>query len=190
MGPVSRFCLLQVHWPGLPFPAALGIALPASSRASLSGIPLPFCLSHLGIPVSCQAGPLRGAVTGGILGGGSAWSKGGLPEPQVRGAEVSIFWSPMEDTKGRDQISVFSLKWSPESQVFLPSSVSQDWSPRAGPNSVFLPNWGWGQGPSALRPAQGPPTWESVGVQPTSPSLDSLGAPGLPGWSVSEPLND
>lgn len=136
MGPISRFCL-QVHWPGLPFPAALGIALPASGPASLSGVPPAFpAPSHLGIPVSSQAGPLRGVVTGGILGGGSAWGKGGPPEAQVSGAGFPVFCSQMEDTKGRDQISLSSLKWGPESQTLLPS-VSQNWAPRAGPDCIF-----------------------------------------------------
>lgn len=94
MGPISRLCLLQVHSPGLPFPAALGTALPASSSVSLSSVPLQTSYSPCstwGSLCPPRQDFWRGAVTGGIPGQGLSLAERKAPRtPSERGQALHL----------------------------------------------------------------------------------------------------
>lgn len=96
--------------------------------------------------------------------GGSASGRGGLPEPQVRGAGLTIFcFLQIEDPKGRDQICLPSLQWSPLEPSLTPLCL-----PKLGPKSttlLFCVSSKLWLRPEYVCPqaGSGPPTWESVG---------------------------
>lgn len=117
-------------------------------------------------------------MTGRLLGGSSDWGMRGLPEPQVRGQAFHLLLS--------DQTSLSSLKWSPR-EPSLTSLSPKTESQEQGLTLHFLRIGAEGaEGPSAPRPAQGPPLGN---LSVPGPSPGSLKAPSPLGWSVSGPPN-
>lgn len=72
-------------------------------------------------------------MTGGIWVEGSTWGRGGPPESQERRTRFAIFLDP----KGKNQISLSSLKWSPQNQTLLPS-VPQNWPQEQGSDPLHF----------------------------------------------------